>query len=424
MLDTKFIRSNPELVRQGIIAKGETAALDEFLSLDAARREKVTEVERIKALRNSVTQEIAKRKKAGADAAEMIAEMKDLGERVKDLDEEVRSIEERLLYIALRIPNLPDPDVPVGAGEAENVDRGHYGTPRAFDFAPKAHWDIGTDLDILDFERAGRMTGARFAVYKGLGARLERSLINFMLDLHTGEHGFTEVFPPLIINYDSLVGTGQFPKFTEDVFKLEGKEYYLNPTAEVPVTNLHRDEIIDGDKLPIYYTAYCPSFRSEAGAAGRDTRGLIRMHQFNKVELVKFVAPETSEDELQSLLRQASRVLELLEIPYRVLQMCTGDLGFTAAKKYDLELWLPSYNRYMEISSCSNFRDFQARRANIKYRPEPGARADYLHTLNGSGLAVDRLVAGVLENYQQADGTVLVPEVLRPYMGVDVIGKA
>lgn len=424
MLDTKFIRSNPELVRRGILDKGEVAALDEFLALDVSRREKVTEVEQIKARRNLATQEIARLKKAGADAADMITEMKALGKRVNELDDEVKALEAGLEYIALRIPNMPDPDVPVGATELENVDRGHYGTPRSFDFAPKAHWDIGTDLDILDFERAGRMTGARFAVYKGLGARLERSLINFMLDLHTREHGFTEVFPPLIINYDSLVGTGQFPKFTEDVFKLEGKEYYLNPTAEVPITNMHRDEIIDGNKLPLYYTAYCPSFRAEAGAAGRDTRGLIRMHQFNKVELVKFVAPETSEDELQSLLRQASRVLELLQIPYRVLQMCTGDLGFTAAKKYDLELWLPSYNRYMEISSCSNFRDFQARRANIRYRPEPGARAEYLHTLNGSGLAVDRLVAGVLENYQQADGTVLVPEVLRSYMGVDVIGKA
>jgi seryl-tRNA synthetase len=423
MLDTKFIRNNPDLVRQGIAAKGESAALDEFLSLDQSRREKVTEVEQIKARRNAATQQIARFKKEGVDATAEIAEMKALGERVKELDAEVRALDEELEHIALRIPNMPDPDVPIGASETENVDRGHYGTPRTFDFAPKAHWDLGTDLGILDFERAGRMTGARFAVYMGLGARLERSLINFMLDLHTREHGFTEVFPPLIINYDSLVGTGQFPKFTEDVFKLEGKEYYLNPTAEVPVTNLHRDEIIDGDKLPIYYTAYCPSFRAEAGAAGRDTRGLIRMHQFNKVELVKFVAPETSEDELQSLLKQASRVLELLRIPYRVLQMCTGDLGFTAAKKYDLELWLPSYDRYMEISSCSNFRDFQARRANIKYRPEPGARAEYLHTLNGSGLAVDRLVAGVLENYQQADGSVLVPEVLRPYMGVDVITR-
>lgn len=423
MLDPRFIRNNPELVRQGILAKGESAALDEFLALDASRREKVTEVEQIKAHRNVVTQTIARLKQEKKDASTEITEMKDLGDKVKALDGEIHAIEDALDYIALRIPNMPDPDVPVGASEDENVDRGHFGTPRDFTFAPKAHWDLGVDLDILDFERAGKMTGARFAVYKGLGARLERSLINFMLDLHSRQYNFKEVFPPLIINYDSLVGTGQFPKFTEDVFKLEGKEYYLNPTAEVPITNLHRDEIIDGDKLPIYYTAYCPSFRSEAGASGRDTRGLIRMHQFNKVELVKFVTPETSEEELHSLIKQASLVLELLEIPYRLLQMCTGDLGFAAAKKYDLEVWLPSYNRYMEISSCSNFRDFQARRANIKYRPASGAKAEFLHTLNGSGLAVDRLVAAVLENYQMEDGSIAVPKVLQPYMGVESIGK-
>jgi seryl-tRNA synthetase len=423
MLDPKFIRNNPDLVRAGVAAKGETASIDEFLSLDEARRQKVTRVEQIKAHRNAVTQEIAKKKKEGLDAAAQMEEMKVLGQEVKDLDGEIREIEEKLDYILLRIPNLSDPDVPVGASEDLNVEVNRWGEPTSFPFEPKAHWDLGVDLDILDFERGGKMTGARFAVYKGLGARLERALINFMLDLHTGEHGYQEIFPPLIINYDSLVGTGQFPKFTEDVFKLEGKEYYLNPTAEVPVTNLHRDEIIDGAKLPLYYTAYCPSFRSEAGAAGRDTRGLIRMHQFNKVELVKFVAPETSNDELYSLLEQASKVLKLLNIPYRVVQMCTGDLGFTAAKKYDLELWLPSYNRYMEISSCSNFRDFQARRANIKYRPAPGAKAEYVHTLNGSGLAVDRLVAAVLENYQQEDGSIRVPEVLQKYMKLEAISK-
>lgn len=423
MLDPKFIRNNAELVRAGVTAKGESAAITEFLQLDEERRQKVTRVEQLKAHRNNVTMEIAKLKKEGGDASRKMEEMKELGQEVKDLDTEVKSIEEGLEHILLRIPNLPDADVPYGPDESHNVEISRTGEPRQFSFTPQAHWDLGVALNILDFERAGKIAGARFALYRGLGARLERALISFMLDLHTGEHGYTEIFPPLVVSNDCMVGTGQFPKFTEDAFKLADRELYLNPTAEVPVTNMHRDEIIDGSQLPLYYTAYCPSFRAEAGASGRDTRGLIRMHQFNKVELVKFVKPETSEQELHSLLGNACKVLELLGIPYRILQMCTGDLGFTAAKKYDIELWLPSYNRYMEISSCSNFRDFQARRANIKYRPAPGAKTEYLHTLNGSGLAIDRLFAAILENYQQEDGSVRIPETLKPYMKVDTISK-
>ncbi len=423
MLDAKFIRNNMDLVAAAVAAKGESAGLAELRVLDETRRQKITEVERLKARRNAVTQEIALRKHRGEDTFALQDEMKAAGQQVKDIDAIVGEIEAELEALLLGIPNLPDSDVPLGADDSGNVEIKRVGVPRQFSAPPKAHWDLGVGLNILDFERAGKIAGSRFALYRGHGARLERSLINFMLDLHTREHGYTEVFPPLLVSYDCLQGTGQFPKFTEDVFKLAEKDLYLNPTAEVPVTNMHRDEILDGAQLPLYYTAYCPSFRAEAGAAGRDTRGLIRMHQFNKVELVKFVAPETSEDELHSLLRDACRVLDLLEIPYRIVQMCTGDLGFAAAKKYDIELWLPSYDRYMEISSCSNFRDFQARRANIKYRPAGGTKAEYVHTLNGSGLAVDRLVAAVLENYQAEDGSVVVPAVLRPYMLVERLVK-
>lgn len=423
MLDTKFIRNNAELVRAGVAAKGEAAAIDEFLQLDETRRQQVTRVEQLKAHRNTVTMEIAKLKKEGGDATVKMEEMKAVGQEVKDLDANIKIIDEQLEHILLRIPNMPDADVPVAPDETHNVEVKRVGEPRQFAFAPQAHWDIGVDLEILDFERAGKIAGARFALYRGLGARLERALISFMLDIHTHEHSYIEIFPPLLVSNDCMVGTGQFPKFTEDAFKLADKDLYLNPTAEVPVTNMHRDEIIDGAKLPLYYAAYCPSFRAEAGAAGRDTRGLIRMHQFNKVELVKFVRPETSEVELHTLLANACKVLELLKIPYRILQMCTGDLGFTAAKKYDIELWLPSYNRYMEISSCSNFRDFQARRANIKYRPAPGTKAEFVHTLNGSGLAIDRLIAAILENYQQEDGSVVIPDALQPYMRAKVIEK-
>lgn len=421
MLDAKFIRNNIDRVRAGLAAKGETAALAEFQALDEARRQKITEVEQQKARRNSVTQEIARRRLSGEDTSALQEEMKAVGLQVKDIDAQVSATEVELEALLLRLPNLPDSDVPIGKDDTENVEIKRVGQPRRFSTPPKAHWDIGTDLGILDFERAGKIAGSRFALYRGLGAGLERALINFMLDLHTREHGYTEVYPPLVVSYACMQGTGQFPKFTEDAFKLVEKDLYLNPTAEVPVTNMHRDEILDGALLPLYYASYCPSFRAEAGAAGRDTRGLIRMHQFNKVELVKFVAPETSEDELFTLLRDACRVLDLLEIPYRTVQMCTGDLGFAAAKKYDIELWLPSYNRYMEISSCSNFRDFQARRANIKYRPTAGAKAEYVNTLNGSGLAVDRLVAAVLENYQNEDGSVTVPTVLKPYMQAERI---
>jgi len=423
MLDVKFVRNNMDKVAAGLTAKGEAAALVEFQALDEARRQRITEVEQLKARRNSVTQEIALLRKGGADTAALQEEMKVAGQQIKDIDKEVSATEAELEALLLRLPNLPDDDVPYGRDDTENVELKRVGAPRQFAFSPKAHWEIGADLDILDFERASKIAGSRFALYRGLGARLERALINFMLDLHTREHGYTEVFPPLVVSYACMQGTGQFPKFVDDAFKLAEKDLYLNPTAEVPVTNMHRDEIIDGALLPLYYTAYCPSFRAEAGAAGRDTRGLIRMHQFNKVELVKFVAPETSEDELHTLLRDACRVLDLLEIPYRIVQMCTGDLGFAAAKKYDIELWLPSYNRYMEISSCSNFRDFQARRANIKYRSTAGSKADYLHTLNGSGLAVDRLVAAVLENYQNADGSVTLPAALKPYMHIDRLAK-
>jgi seryl-tRNA synthetase len=423
MLDAKFIRNNMAKVAAGVAAKGETAALAEFQALDEARRQKIAEVEQLKARRNSVTQEIARRRQSGEDTSALQEEMKAAGQKVKDIDAEVSATEANLEALLLRIPNLPDSDVPIGKDDTENVEIKRVGEPRRFGNPPKAHWDIGIDLDILDFERASKIAGSRFALYRGLGARLERALINFMLDLHTREHGYTEVFPPLLVSYACMQGTGQFPKFVDDAFKLAEKDLYLNPTAEVPVTNMHRDEILDGAVLPLYYSAYCPSFRAEAGAAGRDTRGLIRMHQFNKVELVKFVAPETSEDELHTLLRDACRVLDLLEIPYRIVQMCTGDLGFAAAKKYDIELWLPSYNRYMEISSCSNFRDFQARRANIKYRPSAGSKAEYVHTLNGSGLAVDRLVAAVLENYQNEDGSVTVPPVLKPYMQIERLAK-
>lgn len=418
MLDPKLIRNNPQKVKDGISNKGEpTEIVDQFLALDEQRRTLLTEVEQLKNRRNIVSAEVAKLKKQGQNADDLIAEMRGVGDRIKAIDDQVREVETQSDALLLRIPNLPHESVTVGKDETENVPIRYWSEPRKFDFVPKPHWDLGTDLDILDFERGGKITGARFMVYKGLGARLERALINFMLDLHTGEHGYREIFPPLVVNRASLTATGQLPKFEEDAFRLPEYDWFLNPTAEVPVTNLYRGEILDGSQLPIYHTAYCPSFRAEAGAAGRDTRGLIRMHQFNKVELVKFVKPESSYEELETLTANAERVLQLLGIPYRVVAMCTGDLGFTAAKKYDLELWMPSYNRYVEISSCSNFEDFQARRADIKYRPAVGAKAEYVHTLNGSGLAIDRSVAAVLENYQTAAGEIIVPEALRRYMG-------
>lgn len=424
MLDAKYIRANAEAVQQAIANKGEKASLDKFLELDARRRDILVEVEQLKNQRNLASQEVARRKRTQEDASDLIEETKQVGQRIKELDAELKTVEEELEYQLLTIPNLPHPSVPVGADEKENVFVRSVGDPTSFGFTPKPHWEIGTDLDIIDWERGVKVTGARFVAYKGLGARLHRALINFMINTHTGEHGYTEVSPPFIVNRNSMTGTGQLPKFEEDAFKLSNEDWFLNPTAEVPVTNLYRDEVLDGEQLPIYHVAYCPSFRSEVGSAGRDTRGIIRMHQFHKVELVKLVRPETSYDELEKLLGNAERILQLLGLPYRIMQMCTGDLGFTAAKKYDPEVWMPSYDRYVEISSVSNFEDYQARRANIRFRPEPKAKPEYVHTLNGSGLAIDRTLAAIIENYQTEEGDVIVPEVLRPYMGVDRIARA
>ena len=347
----------------------------------------------------------------------MVLEMRQVSQDIKNKDEQIKEIEKRLQQIMLTIPNVPHQSVPVGSDEDDNLEIKQWGKPREFEFNPKPHWEIAEDLDVIDFERGGKVTGARFSFYKGYGARLERALINFMLDLHTKEHGYTEIFPPFIVNADSMTGTGQLPKFAEDMFKLEGTNYYLIPTAEVPVTNLYRDEILNGEQLPVYHCAYSACFRAEAGAAGRDTRGLIRQHQFNKVELVKFSHPDNSYEELEKLLQNAEQVLQLLGLPYRVVTLCTGDLGFSAAKTYDIEVWLPSFNTYREISSCSNFEDFQARRANIKFRREPKAKPEFVHTLNGSGLAVGRTLAAILENFQEADGSVSIPPVLQPYMG-------
>lgn len=417
MLDIKRIRANPEEVKRLLAKKGEFPAIDELLRLDEKRRETIVKSEQLKKLRNEVSDKIAEIKRAGQDGTELIEKMREVSQNIKEMDQELREYESQIEALLLEIPNLPHESVPLGKDENENVEVSRWGTVPEFDFEPKAHWDLGTDLGILDFERAAKITGARFVVYKGLGAKLERALINFMLDLHTGEHGYKEVHPPVLVNEASMIGTGQLPKFAEDMFKCEGLDYYLVPTAEVPVTNLLRDEILDEESLPIYYTAYTACFRAEAGAAGRDTRGLIRQHQFDKVELVKFVKPETSYDELDKLVDNAAEVLRRLKLPYRIVAMCTGDLGFTAAKKYDLEVWMPSYNRYVEISSCSNFEDYQARRANIKYRCSATRSTNFVHTLNGSGLACGRTLAAVLENYQQEDGSVIIPEVLRPYMG-------
>lgn len=416
MLDLKFVRGNPQKVQEALASRGSNLSLAEFLQLDEQRREKLFVVEQMKNRRNVVSEEIGRLKKAGKDAPDMVVEMRDLSRSIKEKDEEIKEVEGRLQEILLGIPNIPHESVPVGESAADNPVVREWGRPRDFGFNPKPHWEIGESLDILDFERGGKVTGARFCFYKGLGAKLERAVISFMLDLHTGEHGYTEIFPPFMVNRDSMIGTGQLPKFAEDMFKIEGTEYYLIPTAEVPVTNLYRGEILDGGKLPVSHCAYSACFRAEAGAAGRDTRGLIRLHQFNKVELVKFCKPEESYEELEKLTGNAERVLQVLGLPYRVVVLCTGDMGFSSAKTYDLEVWLPSYQDYKEISSCSNFGDFQARRAGIRYRNDKG-RAELAHTLNGSGLAVGRTVAAILENCQEADGTVTVPEALRPYMG-------
>ncbi len=417
MLDLKFIRQNPDQVREALVKTGQEAPLDELLELDEKRRTILGDVEKLKARRNLVSQEVARLKREQKDAAGLISETRSVGRQIKDFDEKLRQVEAELEDILLRIPNIPHESVPVGDSEADNIEIRRWGTRTVFAFPARPHWEVGVDLDIFDFERAGKVTGSRFYFLKGDGARLERALINFMLDLHTTEHGYREIFPPFLVNGASATGTGQLPKFAADMFKLENQDYYLVPTAEVPVTNLYRDEILAVEDLPIYHVAYSACFRSEAGSAGRDTRGLIRVHQFNKVELVKFVLPETSYEELEKLTNNAETVLQKLELPYRVTQMCTADLGFTAAKKYDPEVWMPSYGRYVEISSCSNFEDFQARRANIRFRREKGARPEFVHTLNGSGIAVGRCLAAIVENYQQADGSVLIPKVLRPYLG-------
>ena len=418
MLDVKHLRANLEEVKAKLQHRGEDLNdLDKFEDLDKRRRELIVETEQLKSRRNEVSQEIAILKREKKDADALIKEMREVGDKIKGFDTELRTIEEELENIMLTIPNIPHESVPVGDSEDENVETRKWGEVRDFGFEPKPHWDIAADLGIIDFERAGKVTGSRFVFYKGLGARLERALASFMLDLHVEEHGYVEMLPPYMVNRTSMTGTGQLPKFEEDAFLIESEDYFLIPTAEVPVTNYHRDEILNGEELPINYAAYSACFRSEAGSAGRDTRGLIRQHQFNKVELVKFVKPEDSYEELEKLTGHAEKVLQLLGLPYRVLKMCTADLGFTAAKKYDLEVWIPSYETYREISSCSNFEAFQARRANIRFRREPGAKPEHVHTLNGSGLAIGRTIAAILENYQQEDGSVLIPEALQPYMG-------
>ncbi|MGI6256893.1 MAG: serine--tRNA ligase [Anaerovoracaceae bacterium] len=424
MLDIKRIREDFESVKEALEKRGNgDFGVGQVLELDKKRRNLLAQVEQMKNRQSIASKEIPKMKKEGLDAGPLLAEMKTLSEEIKALDSQVDETENLLREGILNIPNTPHPDVPKGEDDRDNVELRKVGEPSDFGFAPKAHWDIGEDLDILDFQRAAKIAGARFTVYKGLGARLERSVINFMLDLHTEEHGYKEVLPPFMVNRDAMTGTGQLPKFEDDMFHLPAKDFFLIPTAEVPVTNLLRDEILKEENLPIYYTAYTPCFRKEAGSAGRDTRGLIRQHQFQKVELVKFVKPESSYDELESLIAAAEEVLKRLDIPYRVVMLSTGDLGFSSAKTCDIEVWMPSYGRYVEISSCSNFESYQARRANIRYRPEEKGKPEFVHTLNGSGLAVGRTVAAILENYQQEDGSVVVPEALQSYMGCDRIEK-
>ena len=427
MLDLKRIRTNPEEIKDAMRIRGEAfdlSLIDKVVELDEQRRKLLTEVEAMKSKRNSDTQEIAKLKKKNEDASALVAQMKELGDKIKQFDVKTIEIDSEIETLMYTIPNIPNPTVPVGDTDNDNVEIRKWGTPRVFDFEAKAHWDVGVNLGILDFEAARKVTGSRFTFYKALGARLERACINFMLDLHTDKHGYTEVFAPFMVHRRSMVGTGQLPKFEEDAFKVANTDYFLIPTAEVPVTNMYRDDVLEGDKLPIKHVAYTACFRAEAGSAGRDTRGLIRQHQFNKVELVKFVKPEDSYDELEKLVLDAEEVLQILGIPYRVVKICTGDLGFTAAMKYDLEVWMPSYNKYVEISSCSNFEDFQARRINIKYKPSSKDKPQFIHTLNGSGVAIGRTVAAILENFQENDGSVKIPQALVRYMGgTDIITK-
>jgi seryl-tRNA synthetase len=424
MLEIKFIRENIDLVSKALRDRGNDLDLESLFEIDSQRRKILQEVEDLRNLRNRVSEEIGRQKKAKKDSEELINQMKRVASRIKELDSLLAEKEASLNEYLFLMPNIPHPAVPVGRDETENPVIRTWGDMLEFDFKPAPHWETGERLGILDLERAAKISGARFAVYYGQGAKLERSLINFMLDLHQDLHGYTEILPPFIVNEKSLMGTGQLPKFTDDLFKLEKWNYYLIPTAEVPITNLHRDEILDEEMLPIHYVAYTPCFRSEAGSYGKDTRGIVRQHQFNKVELVKFCQPEYSYAELESLLSDAEEVLQKLNLPYRTIELCTGDLGFSASKTYDIEVWLPGQNRFCEISSCSNFEAFQARRANIRYRPKGQTKTRLLHTLNGSGLAVGRTFAAILENYQQKDGNVLVPEALIKYMGgIERIGK-
>ena len=418
MIDIKILRNEPEKIIENLRRRKDTKVdIDALLALDKERREILFDVEQMKSKQNSVSKQIPVFKKEGKDTSEIFAEMKELSDKIKEDDDKVRSLDEKIQSIMYTIPNFANPTVPDGDSDADNVEVRKFKEPTEFNFTPKAHWDLGEELGILDAPTAAKITGTRFTVYKDQGAALERALVNFYLDTHTRKNGYTEIFPPFMVHRNSMIGTGQLPKFEEDAFKVANTEYFLVPTAEVPVTNMHRDEILDGTKLPFKYCAYTACFRAEAGSAGRDTRGLIRQHQFNKVELVKFTKPEDSYAELEKLINDAESVLHLLGLPYHVVKICIGDLGFTAAMKYDIEVWMPSYGRYVEISSCSNFEDFQARRANIKYKDNPKDKAKFVHTLNGSGVAIGRTVAAILENYQNEDGTITIPEVLRPYMG-------
>ncbi len=418
MIDIRILRNEPEKLIEALKRRKEDRIdIDHLLDLDKQRRELVFNVEQMKSKQNTISKQIPQLKKDGKDTAPIFAEMKVLSDEIKKIDDKVRAVDEEIEKIMYTIPNIANPTVPEGDTDEDNIEVRRFMEPTEFDFEPKAHWDLGEDLGILDPATAAKITGARFTVYQGVGAQLERAVINFYLDTHTNQNGYKEIFPPFMVHRNSMIGTGQLPKFEEDAFKVANTDYFLVPTAEVPVTNMHRDEILDGSKLPIKYCAYTACFRAEAGSAGRDTRGLIRQHQFNKVELVKFANPENSYEELESLVNDAESVLKLLKLPYRVVKICIGDLGFTAAMKYDIEVWMPSYNRFVEISSCSNFEDFQARRANIKFKNSVKDKAQLVHTLNGSGVAIGRTVAAILENYQNADGSITIPEVLRPYMG-------
>ena len=417
MLDVKLLRSDFEGVKAALAKRHKDYNLDVFADLDKTRRELIQQVEELKSKQNADSKEIPKLKKEGKDTTALMAEMKKLSDEIKELDAKVSEVDDKLNAFLLSIPNTPNELVPDGVDDTENLEMRKWGEPRKFDFEAKPHWDLGKDLGILDPETAGKITGSRFTVYKGLGARLERAIINFMLDTHVEKHGYTEVFPPFMVNRKSMTGTGQLPKFEEDAFKVAGTDYFLVPTAEVPVTNMYADMILDGKDLTIKHCAYTACFRAEAGSAGRDTRGIIRQHQFNKVEMVKFAKPENSYEELESLTNDAEDILKLLGLPYRVVRLCGGDLGFSSAMTYDVEVWMPSYNRYVEISSCSNFESFQARRANIKFKDNVKDKAQFVHTLNGSGLAAGRTTAAIMENFQQEDGSIIIPEVLRPYMG-------